>query len=153
MGSGSSRSALDERAAVRRERDAVMVAAAYSLDRRPSFRRNNPEVTLAVPFFPESFCLPVSLFFDALFRLLLLFMELLRALLLCPGFPLCVCVRVRVFIFFFFFFRVLKAFLKILAALSEHDSFPCWYYWLFPDLHVRCKWLVLSLLNLDAQCF
>ncbi|KAH9536673.1 hypothetical protein CY35_16G012500 [Sphagnum magellanicum] len=43
MGSGSSRSALDERAAVRRERDAVMVAAAYSLDRRPSFRRNNPE--------------------------------------------------------------------------------------------------------------
>ncbi len=89
MGSGSSRSALDERAAVRRERDAVMVAAAYSLDRRPSFRRNNPEVTHAFPFFPESFCLPVSLFFDALFRLLLLFMELLRALLLCPGFPLC----------------------------------------------------------------
>jgi hypothetical protein len=80
---------LDERAAVRRERDAVMVAAAYSLDRRPSFRRNNPEVSHAFPFFPESFCLPVSLFFDALFRLLLLFMELLRALLLCPGFPLC----------------------------------------------------------------
>ncbi|CAK9212801.1 unnamed protein product [Sphagnum troendelagicum] len=45
MGSGSSRSASDQRAALRRERDAatttvVMVAAAHSVDRRPSFRRN-----------------------------------------------------------------------------------------------------------------
>jgi hypothetical protein len=48
MGSGSSRSASDERAAaVRRERDTaatvVMIAAAHTLDRRPSLRRN-PEV-------------------------------------------------------------------------------------------------------------
>ncbi len=64
----------------------------------------------------------------------------------------CGCVCVCVFIFFFFL-RLLKAFLKILAGLSEHDSFPCWCYWLFPDLHVRCKRLVLSLLNLDDQCF
>jgi hypothetical protein len=48
MGSGSSRSASDQRAALRRERDAatttvVMGAAAHSVNRRPSFRRN-PEV-------------------------------------------------------------------------------------------------------------
>jgi hypothetical protein len=64
-------------------------------------------------FFLSSLSLSVcllSLFFDALFLLLLLFMELLRALLLCPGFPLCV--RACVYFLLLLLFASVEGFLE-----------------------------------------